>query len=361
MAVVGAQYPSEKLHDDSAIAHLSEFMKADSVAQPSFWEVASVTDNMGAYNIAIVAYWPSRASYTHWSTTSGFQTWWEGIDPEKQQHGWFLEVFFPSLDRFETVFSSNEVPEGAAHMTESLSGAIKKHAYFGSMRDRLPASQTEALVGEESNIPTSPPGGGPGPRTRRRVRVPGKQNLAIIRSGQDWPNTYPEERRLYIETMHPVLIKGMDFIRDHGDQIGCYSCRFMEIIDPLTLKADKDRTFSLAYFDDLASLEGWSKRHPTHLAIFGGFLEYTKKLNHDISLRLWHEVLVLKPEQQVFEYIGCHGNSGMLVSLKEEHASRGALWRAGSVLGKVSRPGVLKFLSPFITVGAIWALRRLVG
>ncbi|PGH13412.1 hypothetical protein AJ79_03691 [Helicocarpus griseus UAMH5409] len=313
MAVIGAQYATAAEEDGMAMSTLLGFIKDSPVAQkkPSFWELASVTDSHGAYNIAVLAYWPDKESYREWATTSGFQTWWKMMNPAEQSHGWFLELFFPSIDRFETVFSDNEVPEGAAHMRESISGPLKEHVYWGSMRDRLPAAQKDDLTGERGHRAKKPTTS----MLKRRIRVPGKKNLTIIRSGQDWSNTRPEERKLYIETMHPVLVEGMDFLRDQGDEVGCYSCRLMDIIDPVSHKADKDRSFGLAFFDDLSSLEGWSKKHQTHLNIFGGFLKYAKSLDNNISLRLFHEVLVLKPEQQLFEYIGCHENFGMLVSL----------------------------------------------
>ena len=196
-------------------------------------------------------------------------------------------------------------------MRESVSGPVLEHVYWGSMRDRLPLSQTDGLLGEKQN------GSKEDSQTLGyRVNVPGKSNLAVIRSGQDWSNTYPEERELYLDTMHPVLIKGMNFLRDEGKAVGCHDCRFMKVTDPKTLRTDTDKTFGLAYFDDLASLEGWSKEHKTHLDIFGGFLQYAKRLNGNISLRLFHEVLVLAPEQQTFEYVNCHPHSGMLRSLE---------------------------------------------
>ncbi|KAK0660778.1 heme-containing dehydratase protein [Cercophora samala] len=156
------------------------------------------------------------------------------------------------------------------------------------MRDQLPASQTDALVGgkpatEQAPNKVQPPGA-----SQRRLKVAGKKNLAVIRSGQDWLDTSPEERELYLETMHPVLIQGMEFLRDHGGEVGCYRCRFMDIIDPTTRAADKDRTFGLAYFDNLASLGRWCKEHSTHLAIFGGFHQYPKKLGHNVTLRVFH-------------------------------------------------------------------------
>jgi hypothetical protein len=318
MAVLGVQYPGtvniDEVDHGSGISVLVPFVEADITARPSFWELARVTDNAGAYNVTIIAYWPSKAQYTEWTEASGFEKWWHGLNPEVEPVGWFREVFFPSLDRFETLFSNQHAPEGAAHMQETMSGPIQEHGYFGSMRDRLPLSQTEALKGEKwSSSPVS--NAGDITEQRRRIRVPGRQNLAIIRSGQDWLDTKPDERTLYLETLHPVLIKGMEFLRDNGDEVGCYSCRLMDVIDPVSHKADKDRTFGLAYFDDLSSLERWSKQHKTHLAIFGRFLQYAKELENNISLRLFHEVVVLTPEQQLFEYVGCHEKTGMLASL----------------------------------------------
>ncbi|RYP91590.1 hypothetical protein DL770_002304 [Monosporascus sp. CRB-9-2] len=313
MAVVGAQYKTASDADGVAQSTLSTFLTSLS-NPPSFFEWASVIDNKGFYNISALAYWPSKATYEAWAKQSGFREWWQELKPEDCQHGWFLEVFFPTMERFETLFNTNEVPEGSAHMREGMSGAVQEHAYWGSMRDRIPACQTSDLAGTKATAddfkdPQIPGIGG-------RISIPGKKNLAVIRSGQDWLGTSPEERALYLETMHPVLVKGMNFLRDHGNEVGCYSCRFMDIIDPATTKADKDRTFGLAYFDDLASLECWCKEHPTHLAIFGGFHQYARRLQNNVTLRVFHEVMVLEPEQQLFEYVACHPGTGMLVTHK---------------------------------------------
>ncbi|EGY20489.1 phenylacetaldoxime dehydratase [Verticillium dahliae VdLs.17] len=261
LAVVGAQYPSASLNDGNAIKTISSFINlSSSSSRPGLHKVAAVMDNQGHSNIAVLLYWKSKANH------------------DDHQHGWFLEVFYPTIDRFETVITT-EVPQGAANLRETMSGPIQEHVYWGSL-----ARSTSA----------------PSSATGRRV-VPGKKNLVVIRSGQDWSVAAPEERQLYLNTMHPVLIKGMDFLRDQGDQVGCFSCRFMEIVDPVTQKGGTDQTFGLAYFDSLASLEKWSKEHRTHLEIFAGFSKYAKKLGDSMSLRLFHEVLVLEPEQQRFE------------------------------------------------------------
>ncbi|EZF69714.1 hypothetical protein H105_07840 [Trichophyton soudanense CBS 452.61] len=313
MAIIGAQYASAAENDGVSISKILEFVKisTDTGVRPSFSELASVTDANGSYNIAILAYWPSQETYESWNTVSNFRSWWESLDAENQQHGWFLEVFSPTTDRFETVASDEKVLEGAACMREKASGPILEHVYWGSMRDRMPICQTDAVPGDTTNSAAQQSGC----TLRRRVRVPGRQNLVVIRSGQDWSNTRPEEHKLYLDTMQPPLIEGMTFLRDQGREIGCHSCRLMDIVDNDTYEVAKDRTFGLAYWDSLGSLEKWSREHPTHLNIFGTFLKYAKRLDNNVSLRLFHEVLVLKPEQQFFEYVGCHEKTGMLASL----------------------------------------------
>ncbi|WYZ38479.1 hypothetical protein EsH8_III_000393 [Colletotrichum jinshuiense] len=317
MAIIGAQYATAEMSDGAALKTITSFVSSDLArpdSRPAFHEVAAVVDNRGFYNVAVFAYWPSRAAYEDWSATSGFRQWWGGVTPGQQpQHGWFLEVFLPTAERFETVFST-AVPEGAAHMRECVSGPIQEHVYWGSMRDRLPISQTDELLGDETDAETN--GAAPDEaELPQRVSVPGKKNLAVIRSGQDWSAALPEERQIYVDSMQPPLVKGMEYLRDHGDETGCFSCRFMEIVDPVTAEGGTERTFGLAYFDNLASLERWSKEHRTHLAIFAEFAKYAKRLGDQMSLRLFHEVLVLEPDQQVFEYVGCHRGTGMLASL----------------------------------------------
>ena len=316
MAIIGAQSTSSAEIDREAMSPLLVFVETATDSKPSFWEMASVKDNSDAHNVAVIAYWPNKETYTEWCSASGFEEWWRNLAPEATKIGWFREVFFPPVERFETVFSDNNIPEGAAHMREAVSGEIQEHVYWGSSRDRLPAAQTDALVGSEAQSGARTPNGAASKSTTsRHVRVSGKQNLCVIRSGQDWSNTYPAERKLYLETMHPVLVKGMDFLRDHGEEVGCYSCRFMNVLDFTVMNTNTDRTFGLAFFDDLGSLEKWSREHQTHLNIFGRFLQYAKELDNNVSLRLFHEIMVLEADQQSFEYIGCHPGTGMLTSL----------------------------------------------
>lgn len=310
MAIIGAQYPSGKTFDGAGIEKIKSFITTPPEAiRPSFWEVTSMTDKHGHYNIAIIAYWPSITLFHSWKTDSAFEEWWQSSDRESDKHGWFQEVLLPSVDRFETVFSNNEIPEGAANMRKEISGEMAEHAYWGSMRDRLAAAQNDRLEGEKWNAANETTGNA---HDRGRVRVPGKRNLCVIRSGQDWSATLPAERKLYLETMHPVLIKGMSFLRDEGRAIGCFANNLWDVVDSATYEANLEKTYGLGFFDDLSSLEYWSKSHQTHIDIFVGFLMYAKKLNNVLSLRLFHEIYVLEEDQQFFEYVNCHRDTGML-------------------------------------------------
>ncbi|KAF2216613.1 hypothetical protein CERZMDRAFT_33241 [Cercospora zeae-maydis SCOH1-5] len=315
MAVIGVQHEGDVELQGPDYEKLVSFVgKGTEQSRPKYWEAAAVTDDRGFRNEVVIPYWQNKADFEQWKSDSGFDQWWASLTAEPNR-GWFVEVFLPTLDRFETVFSDNVVPEGAAYMRSSMSGEMQQHVYWGSMRDRLAAAQTDHLAGERAFPKSATERAEKGDTKGKRVRVSGRQNLAIIRSGQDWSNTTPHERKLYFETMHPVLTKGMMFLRDEGEEVGCISNRFMDCMHKTSPGQITERTFGLAYFDELSNLEKWSKQHKTHLDIFGRFLQYAKELENNVSLRLFHEVMVVKPEQQFFEYIGCHDTTGMLASL----------------------------------------------
>ncbi|KAF4120340.1 phenylacetaldoxime dehydratase [Geosmithia morbida] len=317
-AIIGVQYSSPSLNDGAAMEKIISFTSSTAVPaelRPTLKEIAAVTDNRGYYNIATLAYWPDRKTWDRWSEETGFKGWWSGLDPTTQPNGWFLEVFFPTMERYETILTDTVMHEGASYMRNGVSGPILEHGYWGSMRDRLPAAQVDELDGEKAFLQA---GGPKRPETlTSRIRVPGKRNLAVIRSGQDWKDTLPKERELYLGKMHPALQAGMDFLHDHGDEVGCYSNRFMDIVGPMG-ETGTDRSFGLGYFDCLASLEAWSKSHSTHVNIFAVFMAYVKEMDNNLSLRLYHEVSVLEPSQQLFEYVSCHSNTGMLSSIRDD-------------------------------------------
>jgi aldoxime dehydratase len=274
---------------------------------PQHWERARYIDAQGYDTVIAIAYWSNPVDFGSWRISSGFDTWWNDDERLYEHHGYFLEVVTCSADRLETLRSSPDTPEGVARLEHHVSGEVEEHAYWGSMRDRLPIAQTDPL-----NSVLSKHVGLPNGTLAQRIVMPGRENLSLIRSGQDWSATKGQERDLYLNDIQPILRNGMNFLRDEGMKIGCLSCRYMTVLDDDGRPTEK--TFGLAYFDKLANLESWARTHPTHLAIFGSFQSYVQKLNFEIALRLYHEVSVISASGQCFEYLNCHPQTGMLAT-----------------------------------------------
>lgn len=271
---------------------------------PLHWDVAQCLDSHGFHHCMAIAYWSDVGAFEDWRQASGFAQWWQDPDRESGELGWFMEVVCPTADRFETVFSCPDVPEGVSHLGRHMSDSVLEHGYWGSARDRMPLAQVDPLVATTAQVDVHA-------SRPKRLRVSGRENLCLIRSGQDWADTTGQERDLYARDIQPTLQAGMHFLRDEGLDIGCLSCRFMQVIDRQS-GVPLEKSFGLAYFDELASLERWAKTHPTHVAIFGGFMRYVQTLNFQIQLRLYHEIAVIPAQAQFFEYLNCHPGSGLL-------------------------------------------------
>src|SRR6202022_3339869 len=114
---------------------------------------------------------------------------WSGEQRTSGEFGSFIEVLYPSVEGYETLFSSLGRSEGIAVLADSMSGEVQEHAYWGGMRDRIPLSQTNEMA---------PAGAARGGRDGSRIRVVPHDNLCLIRSGQDWGDTEASERKMYL-------------------------------------------------------------------------------------------------------------------------------------------------------------------
>jgi len=301
MAYFGVQQLA--LLPPDALAPVKKMLEAHPA--PPYWLEAQCHDGAGYDTRIIIAYWRDAQTFSTWRNSSGFNAWWADAAREHEPVGRFLEVVAPPLERLEVAYSPPHRPEGAANLQSRVSASpVAEHAYWGSARDRIPASQTDPLDGGADRLV----------RTRRgaRVRVDPGRNVCMIRSGQDWTDTRGAERDIYLNRVRPRLIEGMTYLRDEGLPIGCFSCRFMQLLDGAG--AGTERSFGQAIFRSLADLEDWAQHHPTHLAIFGTFMREMAPLGDAMQLRLWHEVMVLPSEAQSFEYINCHDRTGLLAA-----------------------------------------------
>jgi aldoxime dehydratase len=272
---------------------------------PGHHDLAHFVDAAGCDNRIAIAYWSDPAAFTRWRTHSENDAWWRADDRLHEGIGFFREIVSPRVEHFETLYNTVDRLEGVGAIMGGVSQEIQEHAYWGAARDRIPLSQTDALEPSRprSIIENDSARGG-------RVRIAGHEHVTIIRSGQDWSETDGKERELYLRQMEPVLSEGMEFLRDQGDKIGCYSNRYMRHIDAAGRPLEK--TFGLSHWHSLADMEGWAESHPTHLAIFGGFMSMVQELEFRLKLRLYHEVSILTADEQEYEYVNCHPATGMM-------------------------------------------------
>jgi aldoxime dehydratase len=300
MAYFGLQYRGEA--PAAAASALGDLAARFAAAQgPSHWDRAHYIDQAGYSNVVSVAYWDDVAKFDAWF--EGAREAWTGRAADGI--GRYIEVLRPAVARYETLFSSPDRAEGVAVIADGMSGEVQEHAYWGGMRDRIPLSQTDEMA----------PGGKPTlQRDGSRLRIFARDNLCLIRSGQDWSDTDAAERKLYLDEVEPVLREGMEFLRDEGVRIGCYANRYMRVLDAVGRPTEK--SYGQSWWHSLAALERWAESHPTHVRIFGAAMKYLSTLGPAAKLRLYHEVTVAAADEQFFEYRDCHPQTGMLAAVE---------------------------------------------
>ena len=295
MAYFGVQAQGDAAAFAAALRDLATAFEAS--AGPAHWDRARYTDEAGHDTVVSAAYWDDPARFETWFADHGRA--WTRV--ARAGVGTFTELLQPEVERYETLFSAPDRAEGIATLADGMSGLVMEHAYWGGARDRLPASQTDALV---------PMGQPLVQHDGARVTVRGHENLCLIRSGQDWGDTAAEEREMYVRDVEPVLHAGMDFLRDQGLPIGCYANRYLHVEG--RDGAPTEKSYGMSWWKSLAALERWAEAHPTHLAIFGAAMQYLSKLGPAAQLKLYHEVTVARAQEQFFEYLNCHDKTGLL-------------------------------------------------
>lgn len=301
MAYFGVQ--SREASDPSALdarVSLREMLAATD--GPGHVDRTAYVDAYGYNTVIDIAYWDDLGTYERWERAH--LTAWLADADVVSGIGRFLELVTPSADRFETIFSAPEPPEGVSLLAEGMSGMIEEHGYWGSMRDRLPAAQADPLYPDgEPIVEVS--------GSTRTVRL--HRNACLIRSGQDYGETDEEQREIYLSSVEPPLHEGMDYLRDHGNSIGCFDNRYMVVLDENDQPTE--RTFGVSWWRDLSALEDWSASHGTHVKIFGAAMRYLSTFGPAAQLKLYHEVTVPTEHEQRFVYVGCHDNTGLLKAL----------------------------------------------
>ena len=302
MCYLGVQYggEAERGRALAAVRHMVSML--DAPDGPKHHDLTYHLDHLGLHNLMIAAYWLDPAAHERWRTSVAVAGWWDSDDRLDDGVGYFRETQRPRAEQIETVYGYQDSLPGVGAALGGVSGEINEHGYWGSMRERFPLSQTDWM--QPSGKLTVISGE---PAKRGRVIVAGHDNVVLIRSGQEWTDAGAEGRSAYLDKIEPTLVEGMNFLRDNGPAVGCYSSRFVQNID---LDGNLlDETYNVGHWASLTALERWAESHPTHLRIFATFLTNAASL---LELRLYHEVSVSDGQDQTFEYVNCHPETGMM-------------------------------------------------
>lgn len=191
MAYYGVQAKSDDTRGQACLAFQKILQSFNLVDGPARHDLAQFVDGEGQFNLIAVGYWDDPAIFHKWNDGPDIRNWWASDDRLDEGVGYFREIFSPRMEQFETVFFGREPIEGVSVLLGGLTeNPIIEHGYWGSMRDRMPLSQTDTIEpsGELIIKEGAPDKGG-------RVIISGHQNLTLIRSGEDWSRTVDEERR----------------------------------------------------------------------------------------------------------------------------------------------------------------------
>ena len=77
---------------------------------PTHWDRARYLDEAGFTNFVTVAYWDDRLKFDDWFPAA--REAWTGNPPSMDGIGTFIEALYPSVEGYETLFSSLGRPEG---------------------------------------------------------------------------------------------------------------------------------------------------------------------------------------------------------------------------------------------------------
>jgi aldoxime dehydratase len=115
---------------------------------PGHHDLVEFRDSAGYDNLIAVAYWDQPERYARWTDQPSIEAWWNSPARLEDGLGYFREVMMPRVEQFETLYAfCDALPGVGAIMGRGISGEIEEHGYWGSMRDRFPASQTDWMSG----------------------------------------------------------------------------------------------------------------------------------------------------------------------------------------------------------------------
>ncbi len=262
-------------------------------------------DEQGSGNEVVIPYWRDAADQQAFWARDDVQALLD--QPPPAAVGWWREAVAGRTSAVDANYSLENVRYGIARHTEREPEQF--HAYFGSMRDRVPDFLAGRADGAPGQIDVARRE--PASTLGQRLKISGfPEKLCVIRGGFGWDQATPKEQEAFKDEMLPVFKAGADYLRDHREDSNCISLRFIR--EHETGLDSGVQVEVLGWFLTLADLERWTRSHPTHLAIYQGVLKYMAKFQFEPKLNLGHEVAVVDASGIEAEYCNCHAMTGFL-------------------------------------------------
>ncbi|KXH57969.1 hypothetical protein CSAL01_02626 [Colletotrichum salicis] len=313
-AYIGVQPHRSAIDNSTAVKQATDAIEAwlstDTEDRPLSAESFNHLEGDDAPNAHIwVLYWDDPVKGETSLHKLDFTSIYAKLAPENRMLvGLWRESFTTPISRLETNYSGLDYLPGLARLPETGTREHQLSAYWGAARDRIPASAHDLFEKDEDADITRPeniPGG-----VGQHFTGTNYHNMVHIRSGQFWENCCPEEAESYETELEPTLKAGLGYLWENREKGGAMGLRFLgnRDIDGHT----KKETCGAGFFTDLSSLEEWSKKHRSHLAIYIGAIKHAKTWGESRKFRTWHEVSVLKRGEATFEYLNCLPVTGVM-------------------------------------------------
>lgn len=311
---------------EKAVSAVEEWLSHPS-DQPLSFERFTVREGFDVLETSVwVAYWASADSYKSSLARLNLREIYNNLGKGKESVGLWCERFETAVSRLETNYTGTDYLPGLGEFVSKLPDTTtyehKLTAYWGAARDRIPDSGHDLFEKAAPEIVAPPkdiPAG-----LGQRLTGSNYENLTHIRSGQFWERCPPDERDAYENKLERTLLEGLGYLWSNPLDTGTIGLRFLRNEPPPDSQHDKvvlKETCGVGFFRSLGDLEYWSKRHPSHLAIFNGAMRHAKEFGPGRGLRTWHEVSVLKEGEAYFEYLNCTPETGAIRFVALEKSS----------------------------------------
>jgi aldoxime dehydratase len=281
---------------------LGDLLKTGRDLAPVNADQATFTDPQGYLNRVAALYWLKAADFTAWSKLPEVAAWRESI-AKRSSIGLWWEPVAVDANYMETI-AFKEYPRGFSGCPVGFA-TTEGTGFWGAARDRIPASAYDLFEGSDL---VAEPEAGSAKIPYRKIQPP--KNMTVIRSGVTWKDCEGEQLQEYQERIRPALDAGMEYLRSHPRETGCFALRQVGCVD--AAGEDLAEGYSLGAFVSLGHLEAWSKDHPSHLAIYTRAIAARRKYQDKLQMRTYNEIFIVDADNPPFEYFNCHPRTGLL-------------------------------------------------